>query len=138
MIKVTISLTVAALLTGCVTSNNGVNIHTAALADSATTYHSIDKGIGYEANRTLPSGAKGAAIGSYGLTMAIAYSAKAMGSHKLCSSVVGAMTAAKLGATANNLAVIHDIDNGPLIGIGTGVFTFKRAGNGAREFCRKG
>jgi hypothetical protein len=116
----------------------------AVIGDSVTTYGAIESGIGVEGNPVFNavtdgkalSTAAAAAVASYGVVHGVKHFAPSA-----CEPVVRGVTGAKLGAVANNLAVIAGATgNAPLLaGVGVAVFAYQHEANQqqAKRFCQE-
>lgn len=136
MSKLISAATVAAILTGC--AGNGLNIHTAALADAATTYHGIDSGTAYETNPLIGDSAAGAAMRGYALKMVTVYGAKALAGNSTCKFIYKMTTAGGFAGATNNAVVIAEGNNSAAIGVGAGIVAYNASKGSARKFCSKG
>lgn len=121
---------VAASLVGC----SNMNVHQAALMDSATTYYRIDSG-----ETTVDSNdAAQVAATTYAAKMGIVYGARLFGGN-VCKSVYKLTTGVALGSAAHNVATSNNqhSDAANVAGAGAGMFAFNKSRNYANSFCSK-
>lgn len=114
----------------------------AVTGDAASTYAAISSGVGVEGNPVLTklagNGAAPVAAASAVLTYGVAHGFKRYAPED-CQPMVRAITASKLGATANNVAILAGASgNVPiLLGLAAGYAVYRMEANqkSAAEFC---